>query len=232
MKKKIIIFVWEWNSEIAFFQEFVKNRYNVKSENIKSGILYKMWENFLVFAHPVIWKEKHRWWDNVFKSEKTYVDINKRILASKYAFWRVSDYDFIYMYLTDKDKVNSEIKLEWVETLIEDNCCYPWSVLRIYAIKEIETWFLAGLWEEFLKEYPNVNIEELETFYENKDIDKVDETKEILLDKVLKDVWISSTQEYIGREFWRYIDIDQAISKSKSFKNFVTEVDKLFISKS
>ena len=228
MNKNIIIFIWEWNSEIAFFQEFIKRRYNIPWENIKNWILYKVWNNFIVFAHPIIGSENHRWWDETFKSAKTYIDINKKICDSCYAFWNIAEYNFIYLFLTDKDKVNSEKKIDLAEDLIKKFCPkYNWKTSIIYAIKEIETWFLAGLWTEFIENYNWVNLEELKKFLE-KDIEKIDWTKEFLKDIILKNTDISSSQEYIWREFWKYIDIEQAINNSNSFKEFIGRLDSLF----
>jgi len=225
MKKKIIIFIWEWNSEISFFQEFLKNKYLILWEDIKNWILYKVWECFIIFAHPIIWNTEHKWWDNIFQSAKTYVDINKKIFSCKYAFWNISEYDFIYLYLTDKDKSNSENKLDWVDKLISKYCsAYKWDIIPVFAVKEIETWFLAGLWKEFIENYTWINLDKLNEFYK-KDIENIDDTKEFLKDIILKDTDISSSQEYIWREFWKYLDIKQVESKSKSFKNFIKILD-------
>lgn len=228
MTKKIVIFIWEWNSEIAFFQEFIKRRYNISWENIKNGILYKVLNNFIIFAHPIMGLEKHKWWDNTFKSAKTYIDINKKISDSCYAFWNISEYDFIYLFLTDKDKINSDIKMDWVDKLIERFCPkYKWKISIIYAVKEIETWFLAGLWAEFIENYKWVNIDKLEDFLK-KVIENEDSTKELLKNIILKDTDISSSQEYIWREFWKYLDIDKAEKNSNSFRIFIKELDLLF----
>ena len=43
MRNKIIIFIWEWNSEIAFFREFLKRYFSIsQEEDIKSEIVYKI----------------------------------------------------------------------------------------------------------------------------------------------------------------------------------------------
>ncbi len=228
MSKKIIVFIGEWNSEISFFQEFIKKIYKVKDENIKSWIVYQVNEHFIIFAHPIIWAEKHKWWDNTFSSAKTYIYINKQIISSKYNFPNISEYEFIYFCLTDKDKINSNEKLDLVDELISTYCnSFKWKSEIIFAIKEIETWFLAGLWEEFIENYPEINKIELDNFYKT-DIENIDDTKELLKNIILKNTKIWTSQEYIWREFWKYIDIEQAKSKSKSFKEFIEKIDDFF----
>ncbi len=229
MSKKIVIFIWEWNSEIAFFQEFVKKHYKVKEDNIKSWIVYQIQENFIIFTHPIIWIDKHRWWDNTFSSAKTYVDINRKIKDSKHNFQNISEYRFIYFCLTDKDKINSEDKLENIENLVKKFCnWFVWNIEKVFAIKEIETWFLAGLWKEFKENYPEINEIELNNFYKNIDIDNIDDTKELLKNIILKGTKIWTSQEYIWREFWKYIDTEQAKDKSKSFEEFLKKIDEIF----
>jgi len=230
MNKKIIIFIWEWNSEIYFFQELIKKYYDIEEENIKSWIVYQIRENFIIFAHPITWIEKHRWWDNTFSSSKTYIDINKKIISSKHNFSNTFEYEFIYFYLTDKDKVNSEEKLDWVEELVKKYCSsYNWKIERLFAIKEIETWFLAGLWTEFIENYSEINKIELEKFYKNVDIENINDTKEFLKNIILKDTKIWISQEYIWKEFWKYIDIEQAKNKSNSFKEFIDKLDEILV---
>jgi hypothetical protein len=226
---KIIVFIWEGKSEYAFFQEFIKNRYSIKWENIKSWILYKVWGNYIIFSHPILWSANHYWWDRTFKSDKTYVAINKKIFSSKYKFWNINEYNFHYLYLTDKDKNNSECKLEWVEEFITKNCpSFTWKIHKVFAIKEIETWFLAGLWKDFNDNFKDVNILKLEEFYK-KDIEKEDNTKELLINTILDwtEIWWEWKQETIWREFWKYIDVEQAKKKSPSFKKFVEVIDEL-----
>ena len=228
MCKNIIIFIWEWNSEIAFLKEFIKRRYNISWEHIKNGILYKVLDNFIVFAHPIIGSKKHKWWDKTFKSPKTYIDINRKILDSSYAFWNIWKYSFTYLFLTDKDKINSDKKLDWVEKLIEKYCSkYKWEICIIYAVKEIETWFLVGLWDDFIDNYKWINKKKLDIFLQ-KDIEKESSTKEFLKNIILKDTDISSSQEYLWREFWKYLDIEKAEKNSNSFKEFVKKLDSLF----
>jgi len=225
MNNNIVIFIWEWNSEISFFQEFLKKKYNISWENIKNLILYKVWNNLIIFAHPIMWNTEHRWWDNTFNSAKTYIDINKKISSCKYEFQKDYKYNFVYLFLTDKDKSNSENKLNWVNELILKFCsAYKWDIIPVFAIKEIETWFLAGLGKEFIENYKWIDLDELEKFYK-KDIETFDDTKEFLRDVILKNTDISSSQTYIWREFWKYIDIQQAKSKSKSFNEFVKILD-------
>lgn len=229
MSKKIIVFIGEWNSEISFFQEFIKKYYEVTEENIKSWIVYQIQDNFLIFAHPIIGNDKHKWWDSTFSSPKTYIDINRRIISSMYNFSPISDYKFIYLCLTDKDKINSVDKLKNIETLVKKFCnWFVWNIEKVFAIKEIETWFLAGLWKEFKENYPEINETELNNFYKNIDIDNIDDTKELLKNIILKNTKIWTSQEYIWREFWKYIDIKQAKEKSKSFNAFIKKIDEIF----
>lgn len=229
MKKNIIIFIGEWKSEIAFFQEFIKNKYNIEWENIKTDILYEINNNFIVFAHPILGNDKHDWWDKKFKHPLTYIAINKRIESCLYSFNKSNEYSYVYLYLTDKDKTGSESKIDWVDDLILEFCNkYDWKVGIIWSIKEIETWFLSGIWKEFIEHYPDVNIEELDNFYK-KDIEKENDTKELLTEgAILIDTalfWTS--QENIWREFWKYIDIEQAKRKSPSFKKFIETINEL-----
>jgi len=227
MKKKILIFIGEWKSEIWFFQEYIKRKCSVSWENIKSWISYKIWENFIIFAHPIIWNEKHKWWDCTFTSSKTYIDINSKIKSSEHMFWNLYECDFIYLFLTDKDKINSGEKIEWVDDLISEYCWnYNWKKEVIWAIKEIETWFLAWIWEEFIENYPEINQKNLEEFYK-KNIENEDDTKEFLKNIILKNTKIWKSQEYIWREFWKYINIEKAKNKSDSFRNFVEKIEEI-----
>lgn len=233
MSKKIIIFIWEWNSEIAFFQEFIK-RYFIASEiDIKSEIIYKVKNNFIIFAHPTIWNEKHCWWDKTFKSDKTFSTIKWKIISCSYIFENFSEYEFIYFCLTDNDKINSSDKLELVDSLIYKHCSrFIWEKIWIFATKEIENWFIAWLWENFINNYPGVDDKLLKKCLKSKNIDEIDDAKWILKSKILLNTSISLTsQEFIWREFWKYLDIEQAKNISKSFKRFLEQLDLLFLTK-
>ena len=202
MKSNILIFIWEWNSEKAFLQEFLKKKYKISEENIKNNILYQIWNNFIIFAHPILWMNGHDWGDKKFKFPKTYVNINKNISSCCYTFKNNWKHDFIYVFLTDKDKQNSESKLDGVDELILKYCSnFPWKKQVIWAVKEIETWFLAWTWEEFIENYPEINKRELEKFYK-KDIEKEDDTKGFLERVILKhtSIW-TSTREFTWRDF-------------------------------
>lgn len=231
MKKKIIIFIGEWWSEKSFFKEFLNINYIRNIDCIKNEYFYEINNNFIIFAHPVLENS----WDGAFWRSITYIAINK--LIEKFVYNELScpsnlkdDFEFIYLFLTDKDKKESENKLLWVDDLIIKKCNnFKWEIKIIWAIKEIETWFLAWLWDSFKNEYPEVNIKELQKIYKKTNIEKIDNTKEILQNRVLEKTSIGWTkmQETVWREFWKYIDIEQAKSKSHSFKIFVEEIDNI-----
>jgi hypothetical protein len=229
MSKKIIVFIWEWNSEIAFFQEYLKKQYKIEWEKIKTNIIYEINWNFILFSHPQISRDNHRWWNNAFKKSLTYIKINAKIKNHLYVFWNIREYEFIYLFLTDTDDDNSEKKVDWdIESLIKEYCKeFNWVKKVIWSKKIIESWFVSGLWIEFIEKHPDTDKIELRNIM-IKDIEKENDVEKTLKNKILKNTSIFwTTQETIWREFWKYIDIEQAKSKSSSFKKFVEEIDNI-----
>lgn len=229
MSKKIIVFIWEWNSEITFFEEFIKRKYEISWENIKSDILYEINWNFILFSHPQISRDKHRWWNNAFKKSITYIKINAKIKNHLHIFWNIREYEFIYLFLTDTDDDNSEKKVNWdIEKLIKLYCKeFDWAKKVIWSKKIIESWFVSGLWRDFIEKHPDIDKIELRNIMK-KDIEKENDVEKTLKNIILKNTEIFwTTQETIWREFWKYSDIEQAKKKSPSFKIFVEEIENL-----
>lgn len=227
--KNIIIFIWEWKSEISFFQTFLLKSYSITAEYIKSGIMYEINWNFVIFAHPIVWNEDHLWWDHTFKSAKTYSDINTKIFSHRFCLNKKEHYVYKYLFLTDLDKPNSKDKLDSAEQLIREYCsAYIGEIIPVFAIKEIENWFLAWLWDEFIKNYPRINTVELWKIHSMPNIDKLDNAKETLRNQILSETSIWSAQWFIWREFWNYIDIEQAMNLSDSFKEFIKRINECF----
>lgn len=226
MKSKIIIFIWEWWTEIDFFDAIIRRLYNESiDENLKHDKIIKIWKNFIIFAHPVTWNSKHIWWDNSLKSGKTYTLIRLKLESLKHLIdFSQNKKEYIYFYLTDNDKVNSESKLDWVDEIIKEKCnWFYWDIVLNFAKKEIETWFLLWLWNEFKKIYENIDEKELKKFLNKKKYEEIDNTKEILY-KVLKNTKIWKSSKTIWRLFWKYLNIEEAENKSVSFSNFIKNI--------
>ena len=225
---KIIVVVWEGKSEIAFLQSFLKRQKNIKSSNIKSPIVYKIDDNYVLFSHPTLSTASHVWGDDTFSKWKTFKSIASKIVGNSY-IRNGKDIEYVYLIFTDKDKPNSLNKEREAKALIESYCSnYKWSVHSIFACQEIETWFLAWFPSVFRNKYKEVDHSTLDILlrkYGN--FDWITDTKWILT-SIIKNTELDGTQEYKWRMFWEYIDIEQAKSLSSSFCLFLKKIDQLF----
>ncbi|EKE27722.1 MAG: hypothetical protein ACD_3C00164G0004 [uncultured bacterium (gcode 4)] len=225
----ILVFIWEWKSEYAFFQEFLKSHLWIEWEDMKSNILYKKKNTYVLFWHPVMWNFDHKWWDCTLFSDVTYIQVKKRLESQKYLFKELKNYKIYYLIFTDKDKINSIEKIKWAEVLIKKWCSeYNGEVKAMFAEKEIETWFLAWFSDIMKIGYWIIKEDRLNKYLKIEDLDTLEDTYEIL-QVIIKWTDLDGNQEYIWREFWKYIDIEQAKNKSKSFKNFIEIIESLFI---
>ena len=230
-KKRFIIFIGEWKSEYAFFQEFLKNKFTLDDGDIKSSILYSYKWNFILFWHPRMWTS-HKGWDSQLMKPDTYKFLNLRIQWSTHSVWNIHDLDIIYLFFTDTDTWKSQQKVKKAEAYIKMYCKeYAWEILPILARKEIETWFICWIWEEFTKNYPELNKKNLEEFLNTKNVEEENNTKELLSKVILKNTEIGWwwKEETIWRAFWKYIDVNLAKHYSSSFKAFIDILEKIII---
>lgn len=225
----MIVFLGEWKMELCFFQEYLKRKFKIKNQNIKSNIIREIWWHLVIFWHPGMWKKRYRGWDCCFSSEATFIDLRGKIQSSQHLIKDSHATTYTYLCLTDKDKSTSEGKITSAGKYI-DQCCsrYTWDIIPLYATQEIETRFLAWLWETFKKEYSWVKDKQLSDFFrKNNNIEDKKDTKEIL-NEILNQTALKSSTEFIGRAFWLYIDEDMASKRSPSFKHFKETLEGLF----
>lgn len=215
--------------ELCFFQEYLKRKFKVKDQNIKSNISREIWWHLVIFWHPGTWKERYRGWDCCFSSEATFIDLSRKIQSSQYLIKDSHATTYTYLCLTDKDKSTSEGKITSAKKYIDQYCSrYTWDIIPLYAIQEIETRFLAWLWEIFKQEYSWVKDKQLSDFFrKNNNIEDKKDTKEIL-NEILNETTLKSLTEVIGRAFWLYIDENMSSKRSPSFKHFKETLEGLF----
>lgn len=215
--------------ELCFFQEYLKRKFKIKDQNIKSGIARELSGSLIIFWHPGMWNTIYRGWDSCFSSKSTFVDLRNKIKNSQYLLTTNQSTEYIYICLTDKDKSNSEEKITSAKKYINEYCSmYKWEIVPLYATQEIETRFLAWLWKAFKKEYSWVNDEKLlEFLWQNNNIEDKENTKEILRE-ILNQTVLRRSTEVIGRGFWLYIDESMASEKCPSFKYFKEKLEELF----
>jgi len=202
----------------------------MKQEKVKSWILYRKEDIFILLWHPDV--KINNWGCSVLQKPITYIDVKAKIKWHSYILGNVSDCDFHYLIFTDTDTWWMKERVKGIESNINKYCVdYRWKIIPILAYKEIETWFLAWIGSDFLNVHNNVNLNALGKFLKKRDIEKIDDTKEILINSVLAKTEIGWywKQELIWREFWKYIDVDQAKTKSRSFAKFINELDSIFI---
>lgn len=223
-KKKLIVFIWEWKSEKAFFENFLISNYWFKKTNEKWDFILEKWNIKVWLAFPKLW-DSHRWWDSKIISENTYKDIKWQLLwLSKWIFKDINI--FKYLILTD-EKLSEEKKAKSKENIENILSNYNWNIYIAFASYEIETWFIWWIWDK-IKNSKNINIGILNDFIlNNKDIDKVKDTKEILYSILPEELKWKSKQETIARYFWDNIDIKIAKEKSQSFMKFIEILNKI-----
>src|SRR5581483_6401862 len=86
--------------------------------------------------------------------------------------------------------------------------------------QEIETWFMAGVKDEF-PHFSKTGGEELELVVN--DLENLIDPKEFM-DKILNPS-ISGNRMDIGAQVGRYFDINKAKNKSPSFKRFIASLE-------
>lgn len=224
IENKLIIFIWEWKSEKAFFENFLISNYWFKKTDEKWDFVLERWNIKVWLAFPKLW-DSHKWWDSKIISENTYKDIKWQLLwLSKWIFKDINI--FKYFILTD-EKLSEEKESKTKENIEKILLSYSWDIYIAFASYEIETWFIWWIWEKIKKD-KNINIEISNEFIgNNKDIDKVKNTKEILYSILPEELKWKSKQETIARYFWDNIDKDLAIQNSKSFEKFIEELENI-----
>lgn len=217
--KNLIIFIWEGKSEFSFISSLLKNKYWY-IQNSKNTIFLEKWKKLFCLAHPKMWS-CHKWWDCTIYGEETYKKIKSQLFSIKYLL--DDSVKINYFILTDIKESKKKIILSrrYIDNHLSN---FSWDIKIPFAEHEIETWFLAWIWDEFRKYY-NIDEKEFNLFIKNKDIDKKLKTKEIL-DKVLPKQ-ISKKISYIWEEFWRYIDIELWKNRSRSFKKFIEKLEEI-----
>lgn len=208
-KQILIVFIGEWWTEKSFFEELMKHEFWFKFSNDKFPNLLCKHNIAILIAHPTNWWNNS--WDSVLVSAPPYMVIKWKIKQCRFQYDEV-----YYVILTDESQVKSKEKN--IPGHIK-NYCPHWNIHICFASKEIETWFLAGIWEKFKHQHP-VNKSILVKKFKWT-IDEILNTKE-LLDSIL-DKPLSTNRNEIWRQFWKYIDIDQA-SRSRSFINFLNTI--------
>lgn len=217
--EKLIIFIWEWKTEISFITSLLKNKYWFK-QNCKSNAFIEKWKTLVCLAHPQTWI-CHKWWDCTIYWEETYKRIRPLLLNTSKFVFNINNVNIEYIILTDIKEAEKKIKYsdEYIKNYLD---IFDWNINILFASYEIETWFLVWIWNDFKKNYL-IDDKGHKDFLKNRKIENIRDTKEIL-DKVLPKQ-ISWKTMYIWEEFWRYIDVDLWISKSNSFKVFINKLN-------
>lgn len=224
VENKLIVFIWEWKSEKAFFENFLISNYWFKRTNEKWDFILEKWNIKVWLAFPKLW-DTHEWGDKKLLSEDVYRKLKWQFIwLSKWIFKDINI--FKYFVLTD-EKISEEKENKTKENIEKHLSSYNWDIYIAFASYEIETWFIWWIWEKIKKD-KKLNTEILNEFIENnKDIDKVEDTKEILYSILPEELKWKSKQETIARYFWEYIDKDLAIQNSKSFKTFIKKLEEI-----
>ncbi len=223
MWNRILVIISEWWSEPSFIKELIKTNYWFKNSELTwkwQEIIEK--ENFYVFfSHPICinWNYWHKgWWDDSILDEKTYIKVKHMILQTFSHLLIESDITyFIQTDINNKEDKEKAIKYNIIR-------CPKWELYISFSSLMIESWFISWLWQKLLDKY-NINKKSLNKFFKS----NIDDYQNIKteLDNILPS-YISWNRNEIWREFWKYIDIEQAKEKSKSFKNFMKIIDDLF----
>lgn len=230
MSKKVIIFIWEWKSEYAFFESFIMR---VLSNNncipIKNNILLEWWNYYILFAHPRMWAS-HKWWDSQLIKAETYIQIKWKISSHSHILEYDHDTSFTYILFTDEDNWSS-VKISQATSLINEYCSqFIGNIIPVIPKVMIETWFICWIWNDILSLYPDINKTKLQKTLKSKDIEKVEQTKIILLEEIINktELWGWWQQRIIWREFWDYIDIETTKKLCPSFKKFIEDMESIF----
>ncbi|MFK7780341.1 MAG: hypothetical protein QM490_04265 [Candidatus Gracilibacteria bacterium] len=217
--KNLIIFIGEGKSEWSFISSLLKNKYGYIQNN-KNNILLEKGKNLFCLAHPNM-GTSHKGGDRTIYLEETYKKIKPLLFSIKYLL----DNSIKINYFISTDIKESKKKIIGSKKYINKHLIsFSGNIIIPFAEYEIETWFLAGIGDDFRKYY-NIDEKEFNLFIKNKNIDKKLKTKGTL-DKILPEQ-ISEKISYIGEEFGRYIDIELGKSRSRSFKNFIEKLEEI-----
>jgi hypothetical protein len=219
---KIIVVISEWWSEVSFIEEFIKKNYWYKNSNLtKWQKSIEKWEICIFFPYPkqVNWKYWKEWgWDSSILKPETYILVNG--LIKQNFSYLLENTQIIYFIQTDINKKEKKAKM------VSENLkfCPKWEVFLSFASMEIESWFIVWLWDLF-KENHKIDELKLKKICK-KNVEKLQDV-DYILDEILSPSWYSWAKNAIWREFWKYIDVEQAKKKSPSFKEFVEVIDEL-----
>ena len=213
--KTVFVVIWEGISEIEFFKEFLRvNFWFITNE--KHSILLENGDISIILAHPKL-GFCHKWWENQFKSSLVYITIQKLLSNLEYKLWKYYEYNTVYLLLTDGDTKRHEEKKSIVIWNIGRHC-QSWELITIFAEQEIESWFLAGIWNNLISKYPFLNNIKF------KNTDSISNPKEVFI-KLVNWTELSGNQSYIAKEFWSMLDIEIAKENSESFAKFINTIE-------
>lgn len=220
MNKKVCVIIGEGKSEKVFLSSLLVNKLDFEESETKGCIVFNSKKDpnlFWIFPFPSC-GINHKGGYSKLQQVETYIAckiaiINKSFLLGNHPklYYRIitdTDNDSVKMVDDKCKKINEAIEKSGVP---REDC-----KINLANI-EIESWFIAGL--DVNSELINSHKKkQAEALVNSVDIESIIDPKE-KLDDVLNDV-ISGNRQSIGNGFGEHIDIEQALIKSKSFKNF------------
>lgn len=216
---RVCIIIGEGKSERTFLPSLLMEKFNFHAYNEKNCILYQLADSDLywIFPFPSLgqihqggWKKLQN--EDTYIKAKTVVDCNRHIFG-EYPLRH-------YRIITDTDNLNNQSlreRVEVMENALKKTGIFSDSKICL-ANNEIESWFIAGLTKENPLIDKNISDSDLRKFMA-KNPETIVDAKE-KLDDILKPE-IRGDRQKIGAEFGRLIDLDQAVQKSKSLKDFL-----------
>jgi len=174
------------------------------------------------FSHPIsknwIYWAKY-WWDSSILDNTTYIKI-KHLIQQHFSHI-LNESNIIYLIQTD---INNKSKKEsWIRKYI-NKYCPAWEIHISFASLMIENWFIAWMWSTICT-MNQIDIKIIKKLLK-KDIDSYPNAKQKLDD--LLPTHISWSRHIIWREFWKYLDIQQARDNSPSFNVFIECIESIF----
>lgn len=200
---KVCIIIGEGKTERSFYPSLIRNKFDFEPIEAKRPIIYKSRKNdslYCVIAQPSL-GVTHSGGINMLEDKGTYIKSDTIITNYKRILGNNPELSYVIITDTDGRKASELVNRE---KLINDAVCNSGIVYAnkniLFAKREIESWFIAGLNYKFphIGNLPNRSLDKLLSLNPEDIHDPKEE-----LDKVLKD--ISGDRIKIGDEFGRYI---------------------------
>lgn len=226
MNKRVCVIVGEGKSEKTFLSSLLVNQFDFKESEDKGCIVFnsnKDRDLYWIFPFPSL-GIKHEGGYGMLQCFETYLDCKPAILNKSYIWGKTPK--LYYRIITDTDNDSREIieiKRSKILSAIKKANVGAENYKVSFANIEIESWFIAGL--DVDSSLVDINQKKTaEKLINSFNVESIIDPKE-KLDEILN-AKISGNRQSIGNEFGEYINIEQAILKSKSFKKFIEDLKK------